>query len=59
MSKLIATDINGIIRELRIREEDFLLSFFELVVNSIQAIEEDSGCKRVICKMIISLTKNA
>ena len=40
MGKLIATDINGIIRELRIKEEDFLLSFFELVINAIQAIEE-------------------
>ena len=40
MGKLIATDINGIIHELRIKEEDFLLSFFELVINAIQAIEE-------------------
>ena len=32
MSKLIATDIDGIIRELRIKEEDFLLAFFELVI---------------------------
>ncbi len=40
MGKLIATDINGIIRELRIKEEDFLLSFYELVINAIQAIEE-------------------
>lgn len=40
MGKLIATDIDGIIRELRIREEDFLLAFFELVINSIQAIAE-------------------
>lgn len=40
MSKLIATDIDGIIRELRIKEEDFLLAFFELVINSIQAIAE-------------------
>ncbi len=40
MGKLIATDINGIIRELRIKEEDFLLSFYELVINAIQAVEE-------------------
>ena len=40
MGKLIATDIDGIIHELRIKEEDFLLSFFELVINAIQAIEE-------------------
>jgi len=40
MGKLIATDINGIIRELRIKEEDFLLAFFELVINAIQAIAE-------------------
>ena len=48
MGKLIATDINGIIRELKIKEEDFLLSFYELVINAIQAIEEKgnsrSGC---------------
>lgn len=40
MSKLIATDIDGIIRELRLKEEDFLLAFFELVINAIQAIAE-------------------
>lgn len=45
MGKLIATDINGIIRELRIKEEDFLLSFFELVINAIQAIAEKGNTK--------------
>ena len=40
MGKLIATDISGIIHELRIKEEDFLLAFFELVINAIQAIAE-------------------
>ena len=45
MGKLITTDINGIIRELRIKEEDFLLSFYELVINAIQAIEEKGGSR--------------
>lgn len=43
MGKLIATDIKGIIHELRIKEEDFLLSFYELVINAIQAIEENGN----------------
>lgn len=45
MGKLIATDINGIIHELRIKEEDFLLSFYELVVNAIQAIDEKGNTR--------------
>lgn len=59
MSKLIATDINGIIRELRIREEDFLLSFFELVVNSIQAIEEKGDTKHGNIDIYIERDDNA
>lgn len=46
MGKLITTDINGIIRELRIKEEDFLLSFYELVINAIQAIAEKGDTKK-------------
>lgn len=46
MGKIIATDIDGIIRELRIKEDDFLLAFFELVINAIQAISEKGDTKK-------------
>ncbi len=40
MGRNLSTDIEGIIKELSISEADVLYSFYEAVINSIQAIEE-------------------
>ncbi len=43
MSKNLTTDIEGIIRELNLSEEDVLYPFYETVVNSIHAIDEQGN----------------